>query len=447
MAKKQDKKDKKGKAQIQNKELLTSLFQSAKRDYSKFSSFMSEKENPNTVLKKTRDGQRKGLELFREMMTDFQIASDLETRQKKVSSFPWNIIVPGGDDNDNEQANLLEQQIKPIYMELLGEIQDALALGFSVTELMWEAVEGRLELPAVLGHDQKNFHFTAEWELMMKSEGGGEDSKVPMGRVVLASFNKKKGNLYGNSLLTACFWPWYFKKHGWLFWSTYIEKFGMPTVVGKFPQGTPKEEQDELLECCQAIQSDMAVTVPENWILDLLEAVRGGTADTYEKFLKYCDMAISKVILLSVLTSNEAQFGTKAQAIVHMDLTDQVIEADARWVAQILTNQLVKPLAQWNYNFSVPPQLLIQYPGKNTNKNMAQRDKILSDTVPVAIQDIHQKFHLTTPDHDTIVTYRGYIGPYGKLLEKMQTHPFQHLKNLNTDSLNLNSKKTGKSQK
>jgi phage gp29-like protein len=296
---------------------------------------------------------------------------------------------------------------------------------------------------------------------MMKSEGGGEDSKVPSARVVLATFNKRKGNLYGNSLLTPCFWPWYFKKHGWLFWSTYIEKFGMPTVVGKFPPGTPKEEQDTLLECCQAIQSDMAVTVPEKWVLELLEAVRGGTADTYEKFLKYCDMAISKVILLSVLTSNESQFGTKAQATVHHDLTDQVIQSDARWLARILTNQVIKHLAQWNYNFSTPPELVIQYPGKNTNKNMAQRDKILSDTVPVAIQDIHQKFHLTTPDHDTIVTYRGYIGTYGKLLQKMKTQHFNLNisksnhdalindleKNLNTNSLNLNSKKKEKSQK
>jgi hypothetical protein len=39
----------------------------------------------------------------------------------------------------------------------------------------------------------------------------------------------------------------------------------------------------------------MAVTVPEKWVLELLEAARGGTADTYEKFLKYCDMAISNV--------------------------------------------------------------------------------------------------------------------------------------------------------
>jgi SPP1 gp7 family putative phage head morphogenesis protein len=420
MAKKEAEKVKKGKGQTANKDLLTSLMKSAKRDYSKFSDFMSEKENPNAVLKKTQDGQRKGLELFQEMLYDPQIGPDVEIRQKKVSSFPWGIIVPGGDDNDNEQVQLLEGQIKPVYGELLGEILDSEPFGFSITELMWVYQDGRLELPAVLGHDQKEFYFTEQWELMMKSESN-EDSKVPMARVVLATFNKRKGNLYGNSLLTAAFWPWYFKKHGWLFWSTYLEKFGMPTVVGKFPEGTDDDQQDKLLECCQAIQSDMAVTVPEKWIIELLEAARSGNADTYEKFLRYCDKAISKVILLSVLGSNEAEFGTKAHATVHMDLTDQVIESDARWAARILTEQVIKPLAEWNYNFSVPPELVIQYTSEDTGKAMAERDKTLSDIVPVAIEDIHGKYNLTTPDEETIVTYRGWVGPYGKLLEKMQS--------------------------
>jgi phage gp29-like protein len=385
------------------KEMLTAVM-SAKKDLSKYSAFMSAQENPNRILKNTGDGKKKGYELFREMMTDPQIAADMGTRQKMVSGLTWKIVVPGGTEQDNENANLLEEMLRPVYEDLLTEMQDDLVIGFSVTELNWEYNDGKLTLPSVLGHKQEDFTFSPEWELKLKT--GNKDVPVSRDRVCLSVFNKKKGNLFGEALLTGAFWPWWFKKHAWLFWSTFLEKFGQPTVAGYFPPGTEKSEQDLLLQACQSVQNEMSIILPENWKIDLIEAQRSGAVDTYEKFLKYCDMGISKVILHTAMTSNATQYGTQGLGEVQQDLTSQVVESDARRYSGNITQQVVKPLGMRNYNFSVPPLFMIVYQTEDTSKESAEKDKTLSETVPVAVDDIYDKYKLTKPGPDTIVSYR-----------------------------------------
>jgi phage gp29-like protein len=56
-----------------------------------------------------------------------------------------------------------------------------------------------------------------------------------------------------------------------------MEKFAGPTVVGKTPIGTVKEEQMKLLQTLEQVQTASAVTVPIGTDLEFLEATRGGT--------------------------------------------------------------------------------------------------------------------------------------------------------------------------
>lgn len=419
---KKNRKNKKNTANLNTREnldvqdALAPMVQSAQKDFGRFQDYAEQLENPSRILQKTSEGCSKGIDLFREMELDPQVGADLRTLKEMVKSFTWDVHAPSGEETDNEQAAQLEEQIRPIHEELMNELLDALLLGYSVTELEF-VMDGRVELPGVLGHDQKKFGFSADGTLLMTVEGG-KTTPVEPERVLVASYDKRKGNPYGRSILTNCFWYWYFKKHAVLYWSTYLEKFGQPTVVGEFPPGTPKEQQSKLLDAAQSIQNDMAVVVPQGWLLKLLEAKRGGSADTYEKFLKYLDRGISKTILLSVLTSNEAEHGALAMSQTHKALTDYAVGSLARWVADQLTDQLVKRLAVWDYSFQKPPVFRIHTQSEDTSKDAADRDNVLASTVPVAVDDIYKRFNLTTPDENTIVVLNGKIGKYGDFLKE-----------------------------
>lgn len=390
------------------KEVLESLMDSAKRDYSRFVQTKKLLENPSKVLEKTREGSRLGLDLWREIADDNQVESDLKIRKLKVSSFPFDVTVEDGTDSDIEAAKEIKKQLEPVYRRLVKECQDAIDIGYAVVEKFWEIPESKVEISRVLGHKQEQFVFAEDGEILMVTEGGSTIPVNPL-RVIVATFDERKGNRYGRSLLTGAFWPWYFKKHGWLFWSNYLEKFGQPTVVGKYPTGTQEGPRKKLLAACQAIQNDMAVIVDQNWMIELMEAKRGGVADTYEKFIRYCDRCISKVILMTVLTSNEAAFGTRAQAEVHQDISNECIEDDALWIADILTDQVVKPLALWNYNFTVQPKLVIQYATEDTSKEESEKDGGLSDKVPIGTSYFYTKYNIPEPGDDDEITFKGIV--------------------------------------
>ncbi len=391
------------------KEILESLVMSAKRDYSRYVQTKKLLENPSQVLKKTKEGSRLGLDLWREMEDDDQIDSNLRIRKLTVASFPFDIICEDGTDKDLEQAKSIKKQITPVYRRLVKECQDAMGIGYAVVEKFWEIPESKVELTRVQGHKQEQFVFAEDGEILMLTEGGTTIPVNPQ-RVIVATFDETKGNRYGRCLLTGCFWPWYFKKHGMLFWSNYLEKFGQPTVVGKYPSGTPKEKQQKLLEACQAIQNDMAVTLDQAWVVELLEAQRSGALDSYEKFINYCDRCISKVILMTTLISNEAEYGARAMAEVHQDISNKCFEDDAQWIAEILTDQVVKLLAQWNYNFTTPPELVIQYSTEDTSKTMAERDEILSRIAPMSVTYIYNKYGIPEPGDDDYVVFNGVVG-------------------------------------
>lgn len=390
------------------KEVLESLMDSAKRDYSRFVQTKKLLENPSKVLEKTREGSRLGLDLWREIADDNQVESDLKIRKLKVSSFPFDVTVEDGTDSDIEAAKEIKKQLEPVYRRLVKECQDALDIGYAVVEKFWEIPESKVEISRVLGHKQEQFVFAEDGEILMVTEGGSTIPVNPL-RVIVATFDERKGNRYGRSLLTGAFWSWYFKKHGWLFWSNYLEKFGQPTVVGKYPTGTQEGPRKELLKACQAIQNDMAVIVDQNWMIELMEAKRGGVADTYEKFIRYCDRCISKVILMTVLTSNESAFGTRAQAEVHQDISNECIEDDALWIAEMLTEQVVKPLTMWNYNFTVQPKLVIQYATEDTSKEEAEKDEILSKILPIGTDYLYSKYNIPEPGDDDDVVFNQVL--------------------------------------
>lgn len=44
---------------------------------------------------------------------------------------------------------------------------------------------------------------------------------------------------------------------------TFLDKFGSPTAVGKYPAGTPESDQAKLLSALAAILQDAGVMIPD----------------------------------------------------------------------------------------------------------------------------------------------------------------------------------------
>lgn len=122
----------------------------------------------------------------------------------------------------------------------------------------------------------------------------------------------------------------------------------MPTAAAKLPPGQAKDpiERDKALAALDAIQTDSGIVVPDNIVIELIEAARSGTAD-YDVLCQRMDKAISKVILSQTMTTDDGS--SRSQAEVHQGVARSVIKSDADLVCESLNQQVIKWLTEWNF--------------------------------------------------------------------------------------------------
>ena len=109
--------------------------------------------------------------------------------------------------------------------------------------------------------------------------------------------------------------------------------------------------KQKALSALSAIQTDSGVVVPDNVVIDLLEAARSGTAD-YSTLCARMDASISKIVLSQTMTTDDGS--SLSQAQVHEGVKDQVVKADADMLCESFNQQVVTWLTAWNFPTANP---------------------------------------------------------------------------------------------
>lgn len=147
---------------------------------------------------------------------------------------------------------------------------------------------------------------------------------------------------YGLGLGSKLFWPVWFKKQGITFWLTFADKFGSPTALGAL----------------RAIAQDAGVIVPTGMEIELLEATRSGTVDTYEKLCRYMDEQISTTVLDETMNTSAASGGLGSnQASVHNEVRKELAERDSKLLCDTIKHSLVRWLVDYNVGGAQLPRL------------------------------------------------------------------------------------------
>lgn len=239
--------------------------------------------NPDEVLEREASG--KGYDLYEEMEDkDPQIASLLQTRRLGVLSKEREIVPASESQRDLDIADFVRRVLDdvPRFDEDLNGLLDAVSKGFSVAEVLWRIESasggGRVVINDIRSRKQDRFVFASDGALRLRTQGSPfEGIALPPRKFLVHRHGRRYENPYGEAVLKSVFWYWWFKKNIIKFWVIFAEKFGMPTAVGKYPEGTKSDKQDELLAACEAIQTENAVVIPERMVIELLEAQRQGS--------------------------------------------------------------------------------------------------------------------------------------------------------------------------
>jgi len=402
---------------------ITDEIATASKDIDIFAGWITRLENPDPVLRTEAGG--KGLKLYDEVERDPHAGSVLQDRSLALVGKDWEII-PGTSARaaGRPASTTKEEQIADFVTEALQdtnfdqarqELLKAVLYGYYAAEVMWQYVDGSIRIEKIRGKHPRRFSFTAARELRLLTPTNMiEGEQVPDRKFIVFTYGDSD-NPYGKGLGQKLWWPVWFKKNGIKFWLIFMEKFGMPTTVGKYPPNTDPAQQQALLDAIDAIHSETGVKIPNDMAIELLEAQRRSQGD-YEKFCEYMDRQISKAVVGQTATTEGTPGklgGEKERAEVRQD----IIEADADLLDACLSQSLIKWLVDYNFpGVADYPRFKTHAGAKPDLRERSEIDERLSSKigVPMTRRYFYETYNVPEPEEgEEVIERRAPAGPPG----------------------------------
>lgn len=352
------------------------------------------------------------LKIYEELLRDDQVQSCFQQRKTSVISAEWE-VTPGGDDAASvKAADALRENLNNLeFDDHTDKMLNGVFYGYAVGECMWAKDGSQFVLEDIKVRKAKRFRWDMDGGLRLLTLNKSVEGELmpPRKFWTFSAGADNDDEPYGRGLGYYCYWPVWFKKNNIKFWAYYQDKYGQPTAVGKFGGNTSKTDQDKLLAAASAIQTDSAVIIPDNMMLELLEATRSGAID-YGAFYDRMEGAVSKVILSQTMTTDAKATGIGSGAAdVHMDVRDEVTKSDADLNCGSFNKGPARWLTEWNYPGAKPPRVFRKLEQAEDLNAVAERDEKLFkmgyQPTPERIEEVYG------PGYEKVPTPAGKILP------------------------------------
>ncbi|OPL10753.1 MAG: hypothetical protein AVO38_16300 [delta proteobacterium ML8_D] len=405
----------------------------AEKDLDIYAGWIRRLENPDPVLR--TESQGKGLKLYDEVDRDAHAGSVLQTRYLSVVGKEWH-IVPGKSGIEDGEAVVTPQDeaIADFVREVLRscnfdqgrqELLQATLYGFYVSEVMWKIENGAVKIAKFIGKHPRRFSFTPERELRLKTSNSMiEGEPVPERKFIVFTYGDSD-NPYGKGLGRKLWWPVWFKKHGVKFWLVFLEKFGMPTAVGKYPPGTDPAQQQALLDALDAIQNETGIKIPDSMAIEFMEAKRGGQVH-YVTFADFMDRQCSKAVLGQTLTVEVGEKGSYAASKTHEEVRQDILEADAKLSDACMNGSVIRWIVDYNFpGITAYPRLQTNTEAEGDPAIRSQIDERLTTKIglPVAKKYFYETYGVPEPAEDEELVNTPAAHPINPLFAEYQENP------------------------
>lgn len=319
--------------------------------------------------------------IYEDIARDDQVKTCRNQRELALIAKEWGVEPGDSSRKAKKAADRLEALLQRLaWDDKTQKMLAAVLYGHSVAECLWATDGIEITLSDIKVRNRKRFGYLPSGELRMHTVGSLADGEaLPPAKFWAFSCGADHDDEpYGLGLGHYLYWPVFFKKNGLKFWLTFLEKFGQPTAVGKYPAGASDPEKVRLLQALSAIQSSTAIRIPDGMAIELLEATRSGTAD-YTALYDRMNAAISKVYL-GHTGSTDATPGRLGGEDNAGEVREDLIKADADLICGSFNRTVARWLTFYNDGDSVaPPRVWRKTEPPEDLKASADKDKTLFD--------------------------------------------------------------------
>ena len=296
-------------------------------------------------------------DLFEDMEEkDGHIASEMGKRRRALI-LDWEITAPDNasavEKRNAEQLGELVQSI-PDFEDILFDVTDAIGKGFACLEIEWHR-DGGLWMPKTITHRPQSWfqlHRGYRQELRLRSNTTGPDGILgdPLRQFgwITHVHKAKSGYLERTALFRQLVWTYLFKNYSVGDLAEFLEIYGIPVRLGKYPPNASEREKSTLLRALVGIGHNAAGIIPEGMLIDFKDAATGDPK-AFELMISWCERNQSKVILGGTLTSGaDGASSTNALGNIHNEVRKDLRDGDIRQVSSTITRDLVYAIAALN---------------------------------------------------------------------------------------------------
>lgn len=356
------------------------------------SSFMGYMPNPDEVLRDT--GER--ITVYREMRTDPRIKSLIALVKSTILAFAPRI------EQADSTPQVYDQVLLSIPQSLLYSLEkrllSAIEYGFSVVEVVWKNRDGWWVVEDVVLRKPERFAFDAEGRLKYRDPQSAElrDLYNQAYKWLVFRYDKDAENPYGTSALKSCYWAWKFKKAGSQFWIMAAEKFSVPSILALFDTTEPEDKIRaralDLSQMLSTVQSGSGAALAN--IKDVKLLTSPEKVSEFRSLMEWCDQQMSYGITGQSLATQEAEYGSRAQASVHRDTLTLLAKGACRDLSEVL-QRLISYVVELNFGpDETEPQIRFDLDEHTTWEELMQA---IDRGIPVSKQALYTRYGVPEP--------------------------------------------------
>jgi len=362
--------------------LLKTLFKSADKKTAKrlpqiasrartgMGGLLSHLPNPDPILK----AAGKDVSSYRDLLALPRIGGNVRRRKAAVLGLQRALVQ--GEASDAVTA-FIEDWLADIDLDtLLRGLLDAPLYGYQPVELVWQPLGRHLIPVEVHAKPPEWFRFDADSQLRFMAKDAGQEGELcDPARFVVARHDATWMNPYGQPDLAMCYWPGNFLKSGVKFWAQFVEKYGTPWVVGKYPRGTDQREMETLLDSLAQMQQDAVTVFPADDNIEIIEAAaKSASSQVFRDFIDHCKSDVNIALLGQDQTTDKDT--NHASATAGADVAASIRDGDTGVVLAAL-NRIIALVVETNFGEVAAPRYAL-WEQEAIDKIRAERDQILS---------------------------------------------------------------------
>jgi phage gp29-like protein len=360
------------------------------------------------IMREAEQGQMlRQVELADDMEErDPQIFSELAKRKNGILKLDWAIEAPeDADAAEQKMAEQVEAWIKALpnfKRTVMFNMLDGILKGFSAVEMWWELQEGSLQ-PRFAYRPQRWFTLNQDRDRITLRNNSAYGEALQPYNWILHKHPARSGYPARQALSRVLMFPYLYKNYSTRDLAEFLEIYGLPLRLGKYPSGASDKEKLTLLRAVTDIGHNAAGIIPMGMELEFQNAATG-TEAPFEAMLNRMDDAISKAIIGQTLTSSQGKHGSNALGNVHNEIRLDILASDAALVAESITSQLIAPLCLLNIAGANPrrlPRFVLEVPEPEDIKLLSEAYPALANAgLKIGVKWVAQKLRIPEPDKD-----------------------------------------------